>query len=198
MKTSNLCICACLPTLLLAAILNVGSGETYSTVSSPFPPFKQSLTNDLQITSAYNAAAAGDTIYVYPGTYKEKLTARKNSITLKGSAYPSKNPSENEALLTYSTYASDAGNDDASGSFLPPSPLPFSSNLTSRPSNTPHHRRQLQLIQHERQQHGRHRWTSRRAIYQRRFRRFLCQCIVGLARYAVFSYWESVFRQVLH
>ncbi|TVY78360.1 Pectinesterase [Lachnellula suecica] len=89
------------PTVLLAATLNVGSGQTYST-----------------ITAAYNAAAAGDTIYVYPGTYKEKLTISKSSITLKGSAYPSTSPSGNLALITYSTYASAAGSDDASATLL--------------------------------------------------------------------------------
>ncbi|TVY42460.1 Pectinesterase A [Lachnellula subtilissima] len=99
MKAADLNIWACMPTLLLAATLNVGSGETYSTVT-------------------YNAAAAGDTIYVYPGTYKEKLTISKSSITLKGSTYPSTSPSGNEALMTYSTYASDAGSDDASATLL--------------------------------------------------------------------------------
>jgi len=85
-----------------AATLNVGSGKTYTT-----------------ITAAYNAAVAGDTIYVYPGTYKEKLTITKASITLKGSAYPATNPSANQALLTYATYASDAGSNDKSGAYFP-------------------------------------------------------------------------------
>ncbi|KUJ24351.1 pectin lyase-like protein [Mollisia scopiformis] len=86
---------------LQAATLNVGSGQTYST-----------------ITAAYNAASAGDTIYIYPGTYTEKLTISKDSITLKGSAYPSTSPSSNEAVITYSTYASAAGSDDASATLL--------------------------------------------------------------------------------
>ncbi|PQE15252.1 Pectinesterase protein [Rutstroemia sp. NJR-2017a WRK4] len=87
--------------LAYAATLNVGSGKTYST-----------------ITAAYNAAAAGDTIYVYPGTYKEKLTISKNDITLKGSAYPSTNPADNDAELIYATYASAVGSNDASATLL--------------------------------------------------------------------------------
>ncbi|TVY18426.1 Pectinesterase [Lachnellula arida] len=101
MKAAVLNTWACIPTLLLAATLDVGSGKTYST-----------------ITEAYNAAAAGDTIYVYPGTYNEQLTISKDSITLKGSTYPSTSPSENEAVMTYSSYASDAGSDDASATLL--------------------------------------------------------------------------------
>ncbi|KAH6711689.1 carbohydrate esterase family 8 protein [Leptodontidium sp. MPI-SDFR-AT-0119] len=84
-----------------AATLNVGSGKTYAT-----------------ITAAYNAASAGDTIYVYPGTYKEKLTISKDSITIKGSAYPATNPSANLALVTYATYASAVGSNDASATLL--------------------------------------------------------------------------------
>lgn len=57
-----------------------------------------------QITAAYSAAASGDTIYVYPGTYKEKITISKSGITIKGSAYPSLNPSANQAVITYATY----------------------------------------------------------------------------------------------
>jgi len=52
---------------------------------------------------------------VYPGTYKEKLTISKSSITIKGSTYPSLNPSGNTAVITYATYASAAGSNDASG-----------------------------------------------------------------------------------
>ncbi|KAH8593616.1 pectin lyase fold/virulence factor [Bisporella sp. PMI_857] len=72
----------------------------------------------IKITAAYNAAAAGDTIYVYPGTYKEKLVISKASITLKGSAYPALSPASNGALVTYATYASDAGSNDASATIL--------------------------------------------------------------------------------
>jgi len=88
-------------TLTSAATLNVGSGKTYST-----------------ITAAYNAAAAGDTIYVYPGTYSEKITITKSDITLKGSAYPSTSAAGNEAVITYGTYASAAGSDDKSATLL--------------------------------------------------------------------------------
>ncbi|EKD21435.1 pectin methylesterase [Drepanopeziza brunnea f. sp. 'multigermtubi' MB_m1] len=55
---------------------------------------------------------------VYPGTYKEKLTISKDSITIKGSAYPSTNPSANLALVTYATYASAVGSNDASATLL--------------------------------------------------------------------------------
>lgn len=108
---------------LWAATLNVGSGQTYSTVYilSQILAWLQILTI-LQIAVAYSAASAGDTIYIYPGTYKEKLTISKDSITLKGSAYPSTSPSSNLAVITYSTYASAAGTDDASGIS---SPFPF-------------------------------------------------------------------------
>ncbi|TVY49821.1 Pectinesterase [Lachnellula occidentalis] len=101
MKAATLNTLACMPTLLLAATLNVGSGKDYST-----------------ITDAYNAAEAGDTIYVYPGTYEEKLTIGKDNITLKGSAYPSTSFSENQAIMTYASYAKDAGSDDASATLF--------------------------------------------------------------------------------
>jgi hypothetical protein len=55
---------------------------------------------------------------VYPGTYKEKLTISKNDITLKGSAYPSTNPADNDAELIYATYASAVGSNDASATLL--------------------------------------------------------------------------------
>lgn len=84
-----------------AATLNVGSGQTYNT-----------------ITAAYNAASSGDTIVVYPGTYSEKLSITKSSITIKGSTYPSLNPSSNEAVMTYATYASASGSDDSSATLL--------------------------------------------------------------------------------
>ncbi|KAM3068308.1 hypothetical protein ACMFMG_009448 [Clarireedia jacksonii] len=100
MKTITLLQLLAAP-LAYAATLNVGSGQTYST-----------------ITAAYNAAAAGDTIYVYPGTYKEKITISKNDITLKGSAYPSTNPADNHAELIYATYASAVGSNDASATLL--------------------------------------------------------------------------------
>ncbi|PQE06125.1 carbohydrate esterase family 8 protein [Rutstroemia sp. NJR-2017a BBW] len=103
--------------LAYAATLNVGSGKTYSTVSHSYHHAIR-CTNSNQITAAYNAAAAGDTIYVYPGTYKEKLTISKNDITLKGSAYPSTNPADNDAELIYATYASAVGSNDASATLL--------------------------------------------------------------------------------
>jgi len=87
--------------LINAATLNVGSGKTYST-----------------ITAAYNAAAVGDEIYVYPGTYAEKLTISKSNITIKGSAWPSLEPSANEALITAANYASATGSDDSSATLL--------------------------------------------------------------------------------
>lgn len=121
MKQYNISVWVCLPALSLAATLNVGSGKTYSTASNLLD--KEVTTNSYQITAAYNAAAAGDTIYVYPGTYKEQLTISKNSITLKGSTYPSTNPAGNTALMTYATYASAAGSDDASGLLPSLSPL---------------------------------------------------------------------------
>lgn len=86
----------------------------------------------LQIAAAYSAASAGDTIYVYPGTYEEKLTISKDSITLKGSAYPSTSPSANLALITYSTYASAAGSDDASGTSILSS-FPITEHITNNP-----------------------------------------------------------------
>jgi pectinesterase len=102
-----------------AATLNVGSGKTYTTVSlSRLGYLRNSCTDSEKIAAAYAAAAAGDTIYVYPGTYNEKLTISKASITIKGSTYPSLNPSGNTALITYSTYASAAGSNDASGTQL--------------------------------------------------------------------------------
>ncbi|KAJ5040531.1 uncharacterized protein L3040_006185 [Drepanopeziza brunnea f. sp. 'multigermtubi'] len=101
MKLSLLSTVAVVVSSVEAATLNVGSGKTYTT-----------------ITAAYNAASAGDTIYVYPGTYKEKLTISKDSITIKGSAYPSTNPSANLALVTYATYASAVGSNDASATLL--------------------------------------------------------------------------------
>jgi pectinesterase len=55
---------------------------------------------------------------VYPGTYSEKLTISKSSITIKGSTYPSINPSGNTAVMTYSTYASASGSDDSSATLL--------------------------------------------------------------------------------
>jgi len=87
--------------LVGGATLEVGSGKTYATIAS-----------------AYSAAVAGDTIYVYPGTYQEKLTISKSSITIKGSTYPSLSPSGNTAVITYATYASAAGSDDASATLL--------------------------------------------------------------------------------
>jgi len=84
-----------------AATLNVGTGLTYST-----------------ITAAYNAASAGDTIYVYPGTYREQLSIVKEDITLKGSAYPSLNPCDNDAVMIHATYAADVGSNDLSATLL--------------------------------------------------------------------------------
>jgi len=101
MKVSILYSLAPILAIVEAATLNVGSGKTYTTIAA-----------------AYNAASAGDTIYVYPGTYKEKLTISKDSITIKGSAYPATNPSSNLALVTYATYASAVGSNDASATLL--------------------------------------------------------------------------------
>lgn len=101
MKLSSFIFSSGLLGILRAATLNVGSGQTYNTIAA-----------------AYSAASAGDTIYVYPGTYEEKLTISKDNITIKGSAYPSTSPSANLALITYSTYASAAGSDDASATLL--------------------------------------------------------------------------------
>lgn len=72
-----------------------------------------------QITAAYNAAVAGDTIYVYPGTYTEQLTITKANITLMGSTYPSLDPTGNTAIMTHALYASAVGSNDASGSSSP-------------------------------------------------------------------------------
>lgn len=89
------------------------------------------LTTRPQIAAAYSGAVAGDTIYVHPGTYKEKLTISKSSITIKGSTYPSLNPSDNTAVITYSTYASAAGSDDASGIYLSMTSIVVGANLHS-------------------------------------------------------------------
>ncbi|KAH7371449.1 hypothetical protein BKA64DRAFT_326891 [Cadophora sp. MPI-SDFR-AT-0126] len=42
----------------------------------------------------------------------------KHSITIKGSAYPATNPSSNLAHVTYATYASAVGSNDASATLL--------------------------------------------------------------------------------
>jgi len=61
------------------------------------------------------AAAVGDTIYVYPGTYREQIIITKNNITLKGSTFPSKNPFANTAVLIHALYASNGVGGDGSG-----------------------------------------------------------------------------------
>jgi hypothetical protein len=60
----------------------------------------------MQIAAAVSAAAVGDTIYVYPGIYREQLIITKNNITLKGSAFPNKNPYANTAVLIHALYSS--------------------------------------------------------------------------------------------
>jgi len=55
--------------LVPSAILQVGTGQHYQT-----------------ITSALNAAKPGDTILVHPGTYQETVDITKNNITLAGVA----------------------------------------------------------------------------------------------------------------
>jgi pectinesterase len=68
-----------------------------------------------KVSAAVSAAAVGDTIVVYPGTYREQIIISKNNITLKGSTFPSKNPFQNTAVLIHALYASDGVGGDGSG-----------------------------------------------------------------------------------
>tara|TARA_R110002060_G_scaffold12871_1_gene18307 strand:+ start:495 stop:1070 length:576 start_codon:yes stop_codon:yes gene_type:complete len=56
---------------------------------------------------------------VFPGTYSEKVTIDKDNITMKGSTFPSMDPTANKATITAATYAKDVKNNDASGSSFP-------------------------------------------------------------------------------
>lgn len=67
------------PTLVFAAIIQVP--RDYSTIQA-----------------AINAAAAGDTILVGPGTYVETLTINK-SITLQATSYNTENPRNNTTII---------------------------------------------------------------------------------------------------
>lgn len=106
-----------LATAVSAATLNVGSGQTYKTVSLRciLSPTALKANLSTQINAAVSASAAGDTIVVYPGTYREQVIISKDSITLKGSTFPSKNPFQNTAVLIHALYAGNGINNDGSG-----------------------------------------------------------------------------------
>ncbi|KAG4420897.1 hypothetical protein IFR04_005981 [Cadophora malorum] len=88
-------------TVWCATTLEVGSGKTFTTIAD-----------------AYAKAVEGDTIMVFPGTYSEKLTIDKDNITMKGSTFPSMDPTANKATITAATYAKDVKNNDASATVL--------------------------------------------------------------------------------
>ncbi|KAL3423103.1 pectinesterase [Phlyctema vagabunda] len=99
--STSLSLASIATSLAAAATLNVGANQTYQT-----------------ITAALDAASSGDQVYVFPGIYNEKIVINKTGITLKGSAYPSLDPRDNEAEINFATYASAVGSNDRSATLL--------------------------------------------------------------------------------
>ncbi|KAH8676491.1 pectin lyase fold/virulence factor [Tricladium varicosporioides] len=70
------------------------------------------------IQEAINAASPGDTIAIYPGTYKETLVVDKDSITIQGLNTRSNKPSDNVVVIENTLYGSASASDYDSATIL--------------------------------------------------------------------------------
>ncbi|KAH6675863.1 pectin lyase fold/virulence factor [Halenospora varia] len=83
-------------------------------------PIIKSISADKYTTiqEAINAASPGDTIAIYPGTYKETLIIDKDSITIQGLNARSNKPSDNVVSIENSLYGSASASDYDSATIL--------------------------------------------------------------------------------